>query len=453
VIKEVLLQELGEGIHSVEVSEVRVKPGDHIKKDDVILVAETEKASMEIPSTTTGIVKKVLVKISDEVEPGSVLVTVEAVEGEDSKVDPEKSAPEPETTESKPPKKSEVPEKSTAEPEATDSEPKVPETATVEAPASPQDPPPSAPPVKSISTAPPLASPAIRKFGRELGVDLDRVTGTGPKGRILKPDVDAYIKMQVQRAQSGLLTGISKPKMPEIDFSQWGEIERIGLNKIRRITGETLQQSWQTVPHVTQYDEADITELESFRKEQNSLNSGDSGKLTLLPFIMKAVVAALKAFPDANASLDSTGENLILKKYFHLGIAVDTPQGLVVPVIRNVEQKSLRELSAELADVSERTRSRKITPAELKGASFTISSLGGIGGTWFSPIVNTPEVGILGVSRAAMKPVFQENGEFVPRLILPFSLSYDHRVIDGAAGVRFTQFVSGMLSDIRQLLL
>lgn len=434
MIKEILLQELGEGIHSVEVSEVRVKPGDQIKKDDVILVVETEKASMEIPSTMTGVVKTVLVKVSDEVEPGSVLVTIDAVEGDAANAIPEKSETSPaELAESAQPQVSPV--ALVAKPEPTASQP------------------PSQSQSKPLSSAPPLASPAIRKFGRELGVELDRVTGTGPKGRILKPDVDAYIKLQVQRAQSGLFTGITPPKLPEIDFSQWGEIERIGLNKIRRITGETLQQSWQTVPHVTQFDEADITELESFRKGKNDSITDGGSKITLLPFIMKAVVAALKAFPEANASLDTSRENLILKKYFHLGIAVDTPQGLVVPVIRDVDQKSIRQLSDELTDVSERTRSRKITPAELKGASFTISSLGGIGGTWFSPIVNAPEVAILGVSRATMKPIYQKNGEFVARLILPFSLSYDHRVIDGAAGVRFTKFVSEMLTDIRRLIL
>lgn len=437
MIKEILLQELGEGIHSVEVSEVRVKPGDKIKKDDVMLVVETEKASMEIPAEVSGVVKEVKVKVSDEVEPGSVLVTIDAVENGDSDAIPEKSGTTPDETESKKPDA--PPETPVATPAPTAVTQTAPQPALQQA--------------NPVSNAPPLASPAVRKFGRELGVELDRVTGTGPKGRILKPDVDAYIKLQVQRAQSGLITGMSQPRRPEIDFSQWGEIERVGLNKIRRITGETLQQSWQTVPHVTQFDEADITELESFRKEQNNSKSNESAKLTLLPFIMKAVVAALKAFPEANASLDAAGENLILKKYFHLGIAVDTPQGLVVPVIRDVDQKSIRELSAELADVSERTRSRKITPAELKGASFTISSLGGIGGTWFSPIVNAPEVAILGVSRAAMKPIYQQKGEFVPRLILPFSLSYDHRVIDGAMGARFTKFVSSMLSDIRRLLL
>ncbi|MCF7796216.1 MAG: 2-oxo acid dehydrogenase subunit E2 [Candidatus Marinimicrobia bacterium] len=453
MIEELKLPELGEGIDSVEISEIRVKAGDTVNVDDVVLVVETEKATMEIPATSAGTVKDIKVKVGDAVGPGGVLMTVEAAGDSASKSEssqeeqsPAKSASSDETAdETSADEKPASEEASSKKPQPKPERPAVPQPEKGE-------PTPELEPRKSTGNAPPLASPAIRKFARELGADLERVSGTGPKNRILKSDVEAYIKQQVTRAQSGAGGGVGIPQAPEIDFSQWGEIETIGLNKIRRLTGQNMQQSWQVAPHVTQFEEADITALEAFRKSEKAAAEARGTKLTILPFIMKAVVAALKAFPDANASLDPSGESLIRKKYYHLGIAVDTEQGLMVPVVRDVDKKSIMELAEELADLSERTRERKVTPAELKGASFTISSLGGIGGTYFTPIVNTPEVAILGVSRAAMKPIWRD-GEFVPRLILPFSLSYDHRVIDGAAGARFTKFVSDMLSDIRRLLL
>ena len=292
------------------------------------------------------------------------------------------------------------------------------------------------------------ASPAIRRFARELGVDLSRVEGSGPKGRILKEDVQGYVKRALAQPAGGL--GVAP--MPEIDFSQYGEIETKALTKINKLTGQNLHRNWVTIPHVTQFDEADITELDSFRKKLAEEYKSKGVKITFLAFLMKAVVSALKEYPRFNASLDATGENLILKKYYHVGVAVDTPDGLVVPVIRDVDRKTLVDIARELTEVSERARTKKLSPADMQGGCFTISSLGGIGGTMFTPIVNAPEVAILGVSRAKMQPVW--NGEeFEPRLIMPIALSYDHRVIDGADGARFTSFLCKLLSDMRRMLL
>ncbi len=435
MIRKITLPELGEGINSVEVSEVRVKPGDSVKKDDAILVVETDKASMEIPSPFDGAVREIRVKVSDSVTPGHVLATVEV----------SAAALVPEPKKEKQPEVAKAEESQRGAPVGTESKP-----APSNAISSPV-------PVQTAPVTPakpggvsPLASPAVRRFARELGADLSRVQSSGPKNRILKKDVEYYIKSTLSLAQPD--TGFRGAPAEPIDFSQWGAIETSQLNKVRRLTGEKMQAAWRHIPHVTQFDESDITELEAFRQEQKGAVEVKGAKLTLLPFIMKAVVAALKAYPDFNASLDPSGEQLILKKYFHLGVAVDTSLGLMVPVIRDVDKKSIVTLALELADVSARTRDKKITPAELQGGSFTISSLGGISGTGFTPIVKSPEVAILGVSRSTTKPVFMNNA-FIPRLILPFSLSYDHRVIDGAAGARFTRFISEKLTDIRRLIL
>jgi pyruvate dehydrogenase E2 component (dihydrolipoamide acetyltransferase) len=292
------------------------------------------------------------------------------------------------------------------------------------------------------------ASPSVRRFARELGADLGVVKGSGPKGRILKYDVQAYIK---QALTSGA-TGFSVAELPEVDFSKFGTIELKPLTRINKLTGQNLHRNWVRIPHVTQYDEADITELEAFRKSLNEEYKDKGTKITIVVFLMKAVVSALKAFPRFNSSLDRAQENLVIKRYYHIGVAVDTEDGLVVPVIRDVDRKSLVEIAAELIVVSAKAREGKLSPTEMQGGCFSISSLGGIGGTAFTPIVNAPEVAVLGVSKATTKPVFQ-NEAFVPRLILPFSLSYDHRVIDGADGVRFTKFLSAMLSDTRRMLL
>jgi pyruvate dehydrogenase E2 component (dihydrolipoamide acetyltransferase) len=315
-------------------------------------------------------------------------------------------------------------------------------------------PPPSLPPpMEKSGGARPHASPSVRAFARELGADLTQMMGTGPKGRVLKEDVQGFIKGRLAQPMSApAVGGLAVPAMPEIDFSKFGEIELQPLSRIKKIAGPHLHRSWVVVPHVTQHDEADITELETFRKELKEEASKQGVRLTPLAFIMKASIAALKKHPEFNASLDPTGENLILKKYYHIGVAVDTPDGLVVPVVRNVDEKGVFDLAAELAGIGARARDKKLTPSDIQGGCFTISSLGGIGGTAFTPIVNAPEVAILGVSRSAIQPVYKD-GQFVPRLILPLSLSYDHRVIDGAQAARFTSYLSLVLTDVRRLLL
>jgi len=303
----------------------------------------------------------------------------------------------------------------------------------------------------------PHAGPAVRKFARELGVDLTKVKGSGRNGRILKEDVQAHVKQVMLEGSVPTLGsvrggGMGIPEIPEIDFSQFGAIETVPLKRIQKISGASLHRSWLNVPHVTQFDEADITELEKFRKELGVEAEKRKVKVTMLAFLLKASVAALKQFPTFNASLDVSKENLILKQYYHIGVAVDTPNGLMVPVIRDVNFKGLFDLADELGKISKKARDGKLSPAEMQGASFTISSLGGIGGTGFTPIVNAPEVAIMGVSKSKMQPVY-EDGQFVPRLIIPFSISYDHRVIDGAAAARFSSYLSFILSDVRRLLL
>ncbi|CAG0907343.1 unnamed protein product, partial [Cyprideis torosa] len=299
------------------------------------------------------------------------------------------------------------------------------------------------------------ASPSVRRFARELGVDLSRVTGSGRKGRIVRDDVQGFVKQVMTATKSGAdlgSTGSGIPAMPEVDFSKWGDIEVEPLTKINRLTGKNLHRAWLNVPHVTQFDETDITDLESFRKQLVAEYKDKDIKVTMLAFLVKALAATCKAFPRFNSSLDVTGENLVLKKYINIGIAVDTPAGLVVPVIKNADQKSLLELATEMAEISIKARDKKLKPTDMQGGGITISSLGGLGGTQFTPIVNAPEVAILGVCRSAMKPVW--NGkEFEPKLILPMALSYDHRVVDGAAGVRFTSYLGQLLNDPRRILL
>jgi len=423
--KEIIIPDLGEGIDSVEVGEISVNAGDHVEPGDVLVVLESDKASMEIEAEEAGTIKEFRVTQGAEVHTNTVLAILEL----DAQAKEPAEAEQPAEAEAPPEEKAATPKEEKAEKPAPVEE---------EIPKAPVE----APQTKRRRVT---ASPSVRKFARELGCDIGQVTGTGPKGRILKEDVQNFVK--------NILTGASgaqapRPVAEEIDFSQWGEIEKVRLSKIRRATAANLQNAWQTIPHVTQMDETDITDLEAFRQVYKHAAEKEGGKLSILPFIMKAAARALQEFPDFNSSLDARGENLIHKKYIHLGIAVDTPNGLVVPVIRDVDQKSLVELSVELVDISTRTRDKKIKPAELMGATFTISSLGGISGTGFSPIVNPPQVAIMGVSRSKMMP--QWNGsDFVPRLMLPFSLSYDHRVIDGAAAARFTKFIAAELAAIK----
>ncbi len=420
---EITLPDIGD-FKDVEVIEVLVSAGDSIAIDDSLITLESDKASMEIPSPAAGVVKEVNVHVGDTINQGDLLVTLE----EDAV--PEETAP-------------------VAPPKPVESHPTPPPPAPGEKMAKPL---PIAPTRADMPNRKSHASPAVRRFARELGVDLARVSGSGPKGRIMRDDVQSFIKDALSGGVTPIAGGLAMPAVPAVDFSKFGETEEVELNRIKKISGKHLHRSWITVPHVTQFDEADITGLEAFRKAQKDEALKKDVRLTFMPFLMKACEAALREFPNVNASLSADGGKLMLKKYIHIGVAVDTPNGLVVPVIRNVDQKGVYDLARELMEISARARKGKLAPADMQGGCFTISSLGGIGGVQFTPIVNAPEVAILGVSRAAMKPVW--NGEkFEPRLVMPFSLSYDHRVIDGAEGVRFTTFLGALLSDIRRLVL
>ncbi|WP_081616647.1 dihydrolipoyllysine-residue acetyltransferase [Thioalkalivibrio sp. ALJ16] len=424
----------------VEIIEVIVSPGDTVAPEDPLITLESDKASIEIPAPQGGTVKALKVKAGDRVNQGDPILELEpSDEGAAEDTSAKDEAPKQEASSSaeapaEPAPAAEKPQPSPA-PKAADR----------------ADPRPS--PTEHIRDESAFrkahASPVVRRFARELGVDLSKVEGSGRKGRILREDVQGFVKRALSQGAGG---GLGVEPMPEIDFSEFGPIETQALSKINKLTGKNLHRNWVTVPHVTQFDEADITELEDFRKSLKAEYEKKGVKVTFLPFLMKAVVSALKQYPRFNASLDATGENLILKQYYNLGIAVDTPDGLVVPVVRDVDRKSLVDIAAELMDISQRARDKKLKPADMQGGCMTISSLGGIGGTQFTPIVNAPEVAILGVSRSSMKPVW--NGkEFEPRLILPLALSYDHRVIDGALGARFATTLSALLSDMRRMLL
>ena len=406
--------DLGEG-KAADVIELQVKPGDTVAAGDPLLTVETEKAATELPAPFGGTVRELRVKVGDKIKTGDVVAMIE--------------------TTASPPIAAAPP----AEPA-----PPAPSTASAPAPT-----PLPAMPEPAPAGALPHATPSVRRFARELGVDLSRVPGSGRKGRITQEDVQAYVKAVMQGAAA---SGGGLAPLPAIDFAQWGPIETVPLTRIRQLTGENLGRSWPQVPQVTQHDEADITELEAFRKAQAKAAEAHGAKLTLVALLLKVCAGALKAFPDFNSSLAPDGKALIVKRYIHIGVAVDTPAGLVVPVIRDVDRKGILDLAAELGDLSARARERKLKPEELQGGTFTISSLGGIGGTAFTPIVNWPQVAILGVSRAALKPVW-DGSAFAPRLVLPLSLSYDHRVIDGAAGARFTRHLAELLEDLRGLLL
>ncbi len=448
-VKEVVVPDIGD-FNDVDVIEVLVSPGDQIKAEDPLITLETDKATMDVPSPYAGVVKEVKIKVGDKVSQGVAVALLEA----DESVSEAESAAQPQAAANEP-EASAVAEGPAAEapvPRAATPTPPAPAAAPSTA-ARPTPPPTLPPPVERSGAARAHASPSVRAFARELGVDLTQVQGTGPKGRILQQDVQAFVKQRLSHPGAAApAAGYVLPAMPEIDFSKFGAIELQPLSRIKKIAGPHLHRSWVLLPHVTQHDEADITELEAFRQEVKEDAKSRGVRLTLLAFLLKASVAALKAYPQVNASLDPGGENLILKKYYHIGVAVDTPDGLVVPVIRDVDKKGVYDLAAELGEVSARARDKALTPTDLQGGCFTISSLGGIGGTAFTPIINAPEVAILGVSRSRMQPVYR-NGEFVPRLILPLSLSYDHRVIDGAQAARFTGFLGRVLTDVRRLLL
>ena len=408
MIKEIRLPDLGEGIDSAVVSEIPVASGNQISKDEVLLVLESDKASMEIPSDHNGKITEVLIKEGDDVSTNDLLFKMETSDtGSVSKSKESQVVKEPEP------------------------EPK-------------PEPIPMLKPEESKVGDGVFASPGVRRLARELGVDLGLIRGTGAKGRTTKNDLHGYIKMRMQNG-----SGSRKPQRGSIDFSQWGNVEFLKLTKVNKITGQRLQESWQDIPHVTQHNYADITELDGYRKKIKEEAKREGKKVTFLPFLMRAVSLVLKEMPRFNSSLDEKEESLVIKNYFHMGVAVDTPSGLMVPCVRDVDKKTILELSEELMDISQRARDKKLKPNELKGSSFTISSLGGIGGTSFSPIVNPPEVAILGVSKSEWKPVFnKESGGFEPRYQLPFSLSYDHRVIDGASGASFVERLSTVLGEI-----
>jgi pyruvate dehydrogenase E2 component (dihydrolipoamide acetyltransferase) len=434
-IKDIPVPDIGD-FDGVEVIEILVAVGDSISVEDPIASLESDKAAMEIPSPVAGTVKEVKISMGDKVSEGDLLITVETSSTEST-------AP----TEEKPAEKAPVEETKT---EAAAVATAMPAPAPTKQPATPRPSPTASISIDEAGFRKAHASPSVRKFARELGADLSQMSGSGTKGRILKEDVKAWVKQALVQASKG--GGLGVEPMPEIDFSQFGDIEIQALTRINKLTGKFLQRNWLTVPHVTQFDEADITELEKFRKQLNKENEKEGIRITVLVFLMKALVSALKEFPRFNSSLDHTGENLVLKQYINIGVAMDTPDGLVVPVIRDCDRKTLFELGAELTETSKRARDKKLSPTDMSGGCITISSLGGIGGTLFTPIVNSPEVAILGVSRSSMKPVYNGD-EFTPRLMLPLSLSYDHRVIDGADGARFTSYLSKVLSDTRRLLL
>ena len=435
--QEVKLPNIGD-FDDVEVIELLVKPGDRVELEQALLVLESDKATMEIPSPVAGVVKKLLVGVGDKVSEGEPIALIDA---------------EGEAAEAAAPKASEAPPAPPVAKQAINAAAEA--AAEAEADAGEAPSPTDLAPYSATGAAVKAhASPSVRRLARELGVELDLVPGSGPKGRIRPEDVQGYVKALVsQRGAAAVpIAGVRVAAPVEIDFAKWGLIESEPLNRVRRVAAANLHRSWVTIPHVTQHDEADVTELETFREEHRAEAEARGVKLTFLPFVVKAAVKALQEFPHFNASLDHTGQHLVVKRYYHVGVAVDTEHGLVVPVVRDADRKGLYELAAELQDLSARARERKLRPEHLQGGSFSISSLGGIGGTFFTPIVNHPEVAILGVSRTQWKPVWQDEG-FVPRRLLPLSLSYDHRVIDGADAARFTTRLAALLGDLRRVLL
>jgi len=446
---DIKIPDIGE-FTDVEVIEVMVKPGDPVRVEDSLITIESDKASMEVPSTEAGVVKEIRVKVGDKVSEGSPIVVIEtaAADGKPATAAaPAAAKPAPAAVEPSRPAK--IAEAGAPAPAASERAPATPEKTDASQPV----------PLKSAETIgepesehKPHASPSVRKFARELGVDLHAVQGTGLNGRIFRSDVQKFVKSAI--AAPGRAAGaggaLDLAPWPKIDFAKFGQIETRPLSRIRRISKTNLARNWVMIPHVTQFDEADVTDLEALRHELGEANARDGVRVTLLAFVLKALVRALTEFPEFNSSLD--GDNLILKKYFHLGFAADTPDGLVVPVVRDVDKKGVMQIARETAALAHAAREGKLKMADIQGGCFTVSSLGGIGGTAFTPIINAPEVAILGLSRLARKPVWRD-GAFVPRLMLPLSLAYDHRVIDGALAARFVTSLSAMLSDMRRALL
>jgi len=432
-IKQVLVPDIGD-YKDVSIIELMVKVGDTVNAEDSLLTLETDKAAMEVPAPYAGVVKEIKVKVGDKVSKDTLILLLESTGA-------------------------------TIAPAAD--KPVVQEAATSPSPQPPasQKGSTALPPANAALTVPVVgermsaaagkahASPAIRRFARELGVPIAQVKGSGMKGRVTKQDIQNFVKAALaQPRSSGNDNNLQVLAMPLIDFAKFGTIETKPLSRIKKLSGANLHRNWVSIPHITQFDEADITDMEAFRKQIGAEYTRQDTKITPLAFMLKAAVAALQKFPEFNASLDASGENLVLKQYCHVGVAVDTPDGLMVPVLRDVDKKGIAQLAKELGEISARARAKKISAAEMQGGCFSISSLGGIGGTAFTPIINAPEVAILGVSRASLKPIYKD-GEFIPRLMLPLSLSYDHRVIDGAAAARFIVYFSQLLADARQMAL
>ncbi|HOV56948.1 MAG TPA: dihydrolipoyllysine-residue acetyltransferase [Rhodanobacteraceae bacterium] len=450
---EIKVPDIG-NYHDVPVIELLVKPGDTVKKDQGLITLESDKATMEVPSSVAGVVKELRVKLGDAVSEGAVIALVEAADAAVAPA-PTKAAAAP-TSAPAPaapaPAPAAAPTVSAAP--LAEARPGVdPEAAAPRTPPVPFD------PSTVLPDKVPHASPAVRLFARELGVDLRALSGSGRKGRITREDVQNFVKAALAgggapraAAAPGGAGGLALLPWPQVDFAKFGEVESRPLSRIKKISGANLARNWVMIPHVTQHDDADITDLEALRVALNKENEKAGIKLTMLAFLVKACVAALKKYPDFNASLDATGESLVYKKYFHIGFAADTPNGLVVPVVRDADRKGVIEIARETGELAAKAREGKLGPADMSGGCFSISSLGGIGGTAFTPIVNAPEVAILGVSKSAMKPVW-DGKAFVPRLVLPLSLSYDHRVIDGAAAARFTAYLAQVLADMRRVLL
>jgi pyruvate dehydrogenase E2 component (dihydrolipoamide acetyltransferase) len=435
---EVRVPDIGD-FKDVGVIDVLVKPGDPVKPDDSLITLESDKATMDVPSPASGTVRELRVRVGDRVHEGSVILVLDEASAAAPANGPVAAAPAALAV---------APAAPVVAPGAG--------PALAPAPRAIEALPPAAeapPPAEGGSVPLAHASPSVRKLARELGVDLGRVPGSGPRGRIVHADVELFVKQVMTGVASAGGSGgaaLDLLPWPRVDFARFGPVESRPLSRIRRISAANLARNWVMIPHVTQHDEADITELEAFRQELNRDQEKDGTKVTLLAFLVKACAAALKRFPELNASLE--GESLVLKRYFHIGFAADTPNGLVVPVLRDADQKGIVEIARELAEVSARAREGKLSAAEMQGGTFSISSLGGIGGTSFTPIINAPEVAILGVSRSATRPVW-DGRQFAPRLVLPLSLSYDHRVVDGATAVRFTTHLVGLLRDLKRAML
>ena len=459
-LKEARVPDIG-GHGDVPVIELLVKPGDTVAKDQGLVTLESDKATMEVPSPFAGVVKEVRVKLGDTVSEGAVVAVIEAADAAPAVAAPAAQAPAPAPAPAADaPKPAPAPAPAPAQVVVESGAP-VPALAPVAEPGQPGIPPMRFEADAVLPAKVPYASPAVRLFARELGVDLGQVSGSERGGRISREDVQKFVKAALAGgiaapvAASGAGGGLSLIPWPKVDFARFGAIETRPLSRIQKISGANLARNWAMIPHVTQHDDADITELEALRVALNEENAkaiaaGKTGKLTMLAFLIKACVAALQKFPTFNASLD--GDNLVLKQYFHIGFAADTPNGLVVPVLRDADQKGVAQIAKEMGELAALARDGKLKPEQMQGGCFTISSLGGIGGTAFTPIINAPEVAILGVSKSEMKPVW--NGEkFKPRLMLPLSLSYDHRVIDGAAAARFTTYLGQLLADLRRAML